>query len=258
MSHLSIPQSEKLPSKRGCFVTEPGTVTTAAARRTRSVHRPRHASPAAFLTLTVAVFLVSATPAFASPISPFGFSTDIGSAGSGAGQLSLTSGIFGLTSGIAVNDATGDLYIADTNNNRVDEFDPSKPPSEQFIRAWGWGVRNGAEELQICTESTGCQSGLPGTEPGQLEHATVIYVDNTCSVHRPEPLTGAACEALDPSSGDVYVASGNYGDPHPLVTKFSSGGALIKIVGRLKPQWRVSPRTAGRLRWARHGQRRSR
>ena len=143
----------------------------------------------------------------------------------------MTSGVFGLTSGIAVSDATGDLYITDTNNNRVDEFDPSKPPSEQFIRAWGWGVRNGAEELQTCTESTGCQAGLPGTRPGQLEHATVIFVDNTCSIHRPEPLSGSACETLDPSSGDVYVASGSYGDQHPLVTKFSSAGALIQTWG---------------------------
>ena len=39
----------------------------------------------------------------------------------------------------------GDIYVTDpSESNRVSQFDPSKPPSEQFVRAFGWGVVPGA------------------------------------------------------------------------------------------------------------------
>ncbi len=37
--------------------------------------------------------------------------------------------------------AGGDVYLLDGGSNqRVEQFDPSKPPSEQFVRAFGWGI----------------------------------------------------------------------------------------------------------------------
>ena len=48
-------------------------------------------------------------------------------------------------SGVAVNAETHNVYVADTANNRVDEF----KSDGTFVRAWGWGVADGiGKELQ--------------------------------------------------------------------------------------------------------------
>ena len=47
--------------------------------------------------------------------------------GSGAGQTFNPQGL-------AVSASTGDLYVADQNNNRIDVFDPNG----QFAKAFGW------------------------------------------------------------------------------------------------------------------------
>jgi len=50
------------------------------------------------------------------------FSQAFGSKGSAAGQLELAS-----NSGVAVNDETHDIYVADTGNHRIDEFEANRP-----------------------------------------------------------------------------------------------------------------------------------
>jgi NHL repeat len=145
------------------------------------------------------------------------FEESFGTAGSGAGQLSLATAVGGSNgieplpgSGVAVDDATGDVYVADTGNNRVDEFDPSMPPGEQFLRAWGWGVVDGAAELQVC--STSCRVGLTGNEPGELTEPVFVAVDNAAG-----------------GEGDVYVAGAgeNSESPANAVQKFGPAGALV-------------------------------
>src|SRR5258708_15596506 len=63
-----------------------------------------------------------------------GFSVAFGSAGAGAGQLSLrpSTGRVPSGSGVAVRDATRPVFVADTRDLRVDEVDPSQTPSETF------------------------------------------------------------------------------------------------------------------------------
>jgi sugar lactone lactonase YvrE len=125
-----------------------------------------------------------------------------GAPGSGAGELSLAA-----NSGVAVNATTHDIYIADTENHRVAEFDSAGT----FVRAWGWGVADGvSEELQSCTLS--CSAGLSGAGAGQFEAPTFIAVDNDPS---------------SPSFEDVYVA--DTGDR--LVTKFDATGKLEEAWG---------------------------
>ena len=151
------------------------------------------------------------------------FTGSFGEAGSGAGQLSLTfgSGTQGGTagSGVAVNSETHDVYVADTANNRVDEFEADG----KFVRAWGWGVVNGAAELQTCTVS--CEQGLSGTAPGEFEAPASISIDNT---------TGG--------DGDIYVADvGEKGESSTnVVAKFNSEGDLIEGWG-VKGQLRGTP-----------------
>ncbi len=61
-------------------------------------------------------------------------------AASGAGAVGEEAGE------VAVDNATGDLYIADTSQHRVTRFNSKC----EFLEAWGWGVANGATEYQTC------------------------------------------------------------------------------------------------------------
>jgi Tol biopolymer transport system component len=153
------------------------------------------------VTLALALCVISA-PALAT--SNHVLFTSFGEPGSGDGQLKLIANETQGGSGVAVNDTTHDVYVADTGNHRVDEFSSSGT----FIRAWGWGVADGSTEaLQSCT--SGCHAGLPGSGAGQLNEPTSIAVDDSGG----------------PSQGDVYVADTSNGSAS--VSKYSASGAYI-------------------------------
>ena len=147
----------------------------------------------------VASLALGSSSAVASQL-PHAFLSWFGSAGTGAGQFELSG-----EAGVAVDQSTGDVYVADTGNHRVDEF----TASGVFIHAFGWGVLNGAAAPQTCTTTTTCQAGLPGPEPGQFEAPTFLAVDNT---------PGGA--------GDLYVAdSGSHANERQTVTVNATGGS---------------------------------
>jgi hypothetical protein len=130
-----------------------------------------------------------------------------GSVAGEAGSLSLAevkSAANGASagSGLAVAGVSGDVFVADTGNRRVDEF----TSQGVFVRAWGWGVATRANEFQVCTSA--CLVGSSSSEPGGFEVPSYIAVDN-------DP--GSA------SYGDVYV--GDTGDS--LVTKFTATGGVV-------------------------------
>jgi sugar lactone lactonase YvrE len=137
---------------------------------------------------------LAATPA--SALNTHVFSTAFGSAGAGAGQLSLAS-----SSGVAVNTTTHDVYVADTGNLRVDQFSSAGV----FIRAWGWGVADGLPGFESCTLA--CQPGLAGSGAGQFTTPAFVAVDNSAG----------------PSAGDVYVGDAGTN----TVLKFSASGAYL-------------------------------
>lgn len=134
-----------------------------------------------------------------------------------AGEEGSGSSEFSYPSGIAVNDATKDIYVSDTENHRVDEISSDGT----FIAAWGWGVANGANEYQICTSA--CRAGLAGSGEGEINEPYSIAVDNS---------TG-------PRSGDVYVAD----SADQRVEVFSATGApLGELNGSTAPSSFVCPR----------------
>ena len=77
----------------------------------------------ALLTLVIGVGLASSASATTT------YDHSFGAAGTGSGKFSSPSGI-------AVNHETGDVYVADMGNNRIQQFDASGG----FIRMWGTGV----------------------------------------------------------------------------------------------------------------------
>jgi phosphodiesterase/alkaline phosphatase D-like protein len=131
-----------------------------------------------------------------------------GSFGTGSGQLQAD--YFGTGGGVAVDEATGDVYVDDTGNARIEKFDASG----NFLAAWGFGVTDGSNAYQVCTAPSGCKAGLPGTAPGQFSDPSGIAVDNSNG----------------PNAGDVYVVDGNNPNGPGLndrITKFSSGGSYL-------------------------------
>ena len=114
-----------------------------------------------------------------------------GIAGGGAGQLNHA---YDVAAG-----SSGDVYVADAGNNRIDEFSAGGA----FVRAWGWGVSDGMNKFETCTST--CQAGAPGGGAGQLFDPDGVATD---------------------SSGDVYVADGDQ-----RIDEFSAEGTFIKAYG---------------------------
>jgi hypothetical protein len=125
--------------------------------------------------------LLGGTPAGAS--TGYGLTGSFGSKGAGAGQ-------FEEPTSVAVNDATHDVYVFDSGNGRVQEFD-----------ATGAHV---LDEIDGSTSPTGAFASLGGP--------SAVAVDDSGKA----PLE-------DPSVGDVYVVDAG----HKVVDKFSESGVYL-------------------------------
>jgi hypothetical protein len=115
---------------------------------------------------------------------------------------------------VGLDSATGDVYVADQDNFRVDKFDGSGA----FLFAWGWEVDadSPVEELQTCTVVTGCEKGISGQGAGEYvgEGPHGLAVDNNSSIS-------------DSSAGDVYVVDeGGF-----RVQKFDPEGKFLLMFG---------------------------
>jgi hypothetical protein len=146
-----------------------------------------------YLTLLflTALLVLSSPAAAAAPE----FFSRIGESGSGAGQLSEGRGV-------AADPVSGHVLVADWGNNRINEF----TAWGEFVKAWGWGVRDGGKELQTCTEATGCLKGLAGGGNGQLRRPNGITVG---------------------PGGDVYV----FERENQRVQKFDATGKFLLAFG---------------------------
>lgn len=137
------------------------------------------------------------------------FGSSFGGKGSGNGQ-------FEEPSGVAVSEASGDVYVVDKGNNRVEYFSASGTYLGQFN---GSGLLFG--------EGKAAGSGGLATEipTGQFSSPEGIAIDNSCQLHKPvlTEATTPTCAEFDPSNGDVYVADTN----NKVVDKFSATGEYV-------------------------------
>jgi hypothetical protein len=116
--------------------------------------------------------------------------------------------------GVAVNKTSGDVYVVDQFNNRVQQFDSAGA----FIRAWGFDVIQsgkpgdlGDEVFEICTVAADCKGGIGFVSPapgGEISSPQGI--------------------AVDQSDGAVYV----YEREFTRVQKFSSTGTFQLAFGK--------------------------
>jgi DNA-binding beta-propeller fold protein YncE len=112
-------------------------------------------------------------------------------------------GGFSLPYGIA-SAATGNLYVADNNNRRVQEISPTGT----FVLMFGKGVNKKGGDLCTAAEESECQAGIEGHGPGEFTEPSSVTVDQ--------------------STGNVYVLDlRNW-----RVQVFTASGEFLLMLGR--------------------------
>lgn len=133
------------------------------------------------------------------------FLSRFGAFGLGNGQFSAAVPGGG-PQAVAVDQSSGAVYVTDLANRRVQKFSSTGV----FERAWGWGVADGGAAFQVCVSPAPCQAGIAGSGAGQLGAGSA-----------------SLRLAVDPSTGDVYVA-----DPqNRRIQVFGSNGAFLRAFG---------------------------
>ncbi len=134
----------------------------------------------------------------------------------GLGEAGSAAGAFTYLNSVAIDPNTGNLYVADSANNRVQELSATGT----FIAMFGWDVnetedrRAGATQAarDLCTAASGdtCTAGMAGTAAGQLTYPASI--------------------AVAPGSNDLYVLEHAPGDFR--VDKYSPEGRFEWTSGK--------------------------
>jgi hypothetical protein len=168
--------------------------------------------------LVAAALALSATPALAAR--GHVFSGTFGKPGTGPGELSEPGGV-------AVNEATGVVYVVDKAAGRVEYF------AGNIGETTPLGEFDGSGTLGEGTAAGG--GGQPDeVVTGKFLEPDDIAVDNSCREQRPvltETSTPLTCKEFDPSYGDVYVVdvgnsvSGDVG--HKVVDKYTATGVYL-------------------------------
>jgi hypothetical protein len=121
-------------------------------------------------------------------------------------ELLTTFGAGEYPSALAVDLETGNVYVAEVLNDRVDIFGPDG------------GAPVGGVPFQI-TGILFAEGGVKGAN-----HIPVgLAIDNSCYEHNPR-LTGKACEEFDPSYGDLFVHEDGFAPAHIGNYKLNSQG----------------------------------
>ena len=208
-------------------------------------HRTKGVLPV-MVALTVLLPLLVAGPAVAMPIPnklvlTGHFGKEVNKTGANVcgvreecqpGKESGEAGGFVGPHGVAVNSdpsspTFGDVYVSDSQNHRVQVL----TSSGEFVSMFGWDVNQtkvetvGAKqsERNVCTAKSKdvCKTGIGGPAPGQFGTAV-----------------GPQSIAVDPVSGDVYVADVSFGEvagelvESRRVQEFTAEGQLILEIGK--------------------------
>ena len=125
--------------------------------------------------------------------------------GVGAGRVSAPKGV-------AVDQASGAVYVADRENRRVDKFDAEG----NFLLAWGAGVADG---ISLTLQTCGPQASPPTS---RCFKGAIFDIGTGRLGMVPDAV------AVDQASGEVYVVEG---EPR-RVTKFNPNGAFLLVFGK--------------------------
>lgn len=144
--------------------------------------------------------------------------------GSNAGQVDFPLGV-------AVHQTSGDVYVAEGNNRRISKFNSDG----DFLLAWGFGVRDGeTAALQTC--------GPQAAPPQKWCFKSTFNSNNNAGNVLPTAV------AVDQVSGNVFVVDRT----KRRVTKFTSSGQFLFMVGKGVNQGGGTPSTPGNICTAEH------
>ncbi len=133
-------------------------------------------------------------------------------------------GSFTNPNGIAVDEATDDVYVADiATRNAVYKFDANGTPVNFNFPA-------GSKETPGNTLEGADTPAESFSFPSLYGSPAAIAVDNACVQHTPA-LIGKACEEFDPSAGDLYVMDTGHG----VIDKFGAEGRYLGQIGGFTP-----------------------
>ena len=178
----------------------------AAGVRGGSLSTLRFCLPVSLLAVILVMLASFAAPALA--VRGHVFDRSFGKEGSGAGELKEPSGV-------AVDEATGDVYVVDKGNDRVQWFNSTGTKVEGELNGSGLLMSEGFKEAG--------GGGLPGEIlTGQFDKPEGIAVDNSCFLHK-TPAEETTCKESDPSAGDVYVVDTG----HSVIDKFTATGEYV-------------------------------
>lgn len=120
--------------------------------------------------------------------------------------------------GVAINNSTGNIYVVDGENQRIQEFDSSC----NFIRAWGFDTIQtgkpgdlGSTAFEICTVASDCKKGINSVSPapgGELNIGA----------------SAGGGVAVNQATGNVYVLNKEF----LRVDEFTAGGTFIRAFGQ--------------------------
>ncbi len=189
------------------------------------------------------------------------------------GGAGTSGGLFGASSpiGVAIDNSgdasSGDLYVGDNGNARVQKFKPSEDTTA-FVLAFGWGVGGVPGAFADCATAASCTGGQPGGEDGEFESTSngmgvavgptgTVYVAENAPNNRvqiftspteasvayagqfsggainsaaaaPQPLEKPRGVAVN-EAGDVYVVNQNFN----VIDKFTDIGEYVcQITGK--------------------------
>lgn len=177
--------------------------------------RPRWRAVVGATALLLGVVVLSPPPAAgASGVVP-GFVRSWGTIGSGAGQFNSPEGI--------ATDSSGNVYVVDRGNDRIQKFDSSG----NFLTSWGTAAGSGhlADPLAVSVDAGGTVYVLDSGKVLRFGSTGTFIGSWTGSLVNPFDL------AVD-GAGNVFVLDANSGSPSRAIRRYSSAGVLAN-------QWNV-------------------
>jgi hypothetical protein len=121
----------------------------------------------------------------------------------------LRNGAMNGPQGVAVNQTTGDVYVRDVGNRRVNQYDADG----NFLRSWGFAVDAtvAGTGFEICPAANRCAQGSSGSGDGQFGSSS-------------QASTGIDIQSL---TGDVFVV-----DPgNRRIQRFQANGTFVSKFG---------------------------
>lgn len=110
-------------------------------------------------------------------------------------------------------DASGDVWVTDRSNARVQVFDGTG----SFINTFGWGVTDGSAAFQVCTST--CQAGLPGSGEGQFSAPGGVGFDCRGNVYVADQGTSTVQKFGEPGTAALPCTASTPPPPPPPAAK---------------------------------------